>query len=519
MKSRIWFNLLAVLFIALALSSGPLPIHLTQAQELDSGEVIQGTSLGTAFTYQGRLTNTAGVPVTGPCSFRFTLYESASGADQVSTPQTKSSVALNDGYFTVSLDFGAGAFTGGGRFLKVEVDCGSGYTALDPRVELTPAPYTLHAVSAGALHGRQVSDSPPAIGDVLQWDGSSWLPASSGTGNAWSLTGNSGTTSGTNFLGTIDNQALQFHVNGTRALRLEPHASSPNLIGGYNGNSVSASAVGATIGGGGLSGKPNVVTDTFGVIGGGYGNIAGLAATVGGGQENVVTGIHATVGGGYQNIASGDTATIGGGRGNTATGHYATVCGGYDNTATGYYATVAGGLDNTAAPGYHPTVSGGVNNTASGHYATVPGGKEATAALYGQWAYASGGFNFITGTAQTSVYVMRNTSVGATWTDLSLDGYSQLLVLGDGRTLTFDILLAGRSDAGESAGYYIWGVAENVGGTTTVWATTMTLHEDDANWDARAVANDLIDTLIVQVMGNGETIRWVATVRTAEVAW
>ncbi len=44
-----------------------------------------------------------------------------------------------------------------------------------------------------------------------------------GGGGVWSLNGNSGTTPGTNFLGTTDNQALELKVNGQRALRIEPN--------------------------------------------------------------------------------------------------------------------------------------------------------------------------------------------------------------------------------------------------------------------------------------------------------
>src|ERR1700674_1186923 len=39
-----------------------------------------------------------------------------------------------------------------------------------------------------------------------------------GSVNAWSLTGNSGTTAGTNFVGTTDTQPLELHVNGFRVM-------------------------------------------------------------------------------------------------------------------------------------------------------------------------------------------------------------------------------------------------------------------------------------------------------------
>ncbi len=178
MRTKTVFNVLAVLFLALTLGNIQAT-RSTQAQELGplSGNVIQGTVLGTAFTYQGRLTNTSGDPVSGPCILRFSLYQSAAGNDPVGTPLTANGVTPDNGYFSVALDFGADAFRGEGRFLKVEVDCGSGsFTALDPRVELTPAPYALYAASSGALRGNPVSDNAPAAGDMLAWDGNSWLP-------------------------------------------------------------------------------------------------------------------------------------------------------------------------------------------------------------------------------------------------------------------------------------------------------------------------------------------------------
>ena len=48
------------------------------------------------------------------------------------------------------------------------------------------------------------------------WTGVIWEKlASSSNNNAWLTTGNSGTTNGTNFIGTIDNQALDIRTNNT----------------------------------------------------------------------------------------------------------------------------------------------------------------------------------------------------------------------------------------------------------------------------------------------------------------
>jgi hypothetical protein len=121
-----------------------------------------------------------------------------------------------------------------------------------------------------------------------------------GAGSAWSLTGNSGTSAGTNFLGTTDNQALELKVNGNRALRLEPNATSPNVIGGSSGNVVTSGKSGAAIGGG----TSNAVTESLGAISGGDGNQAGLAAAVAGGSGNVASGFYSAIPGGGGNSAT-----------------------------------------------------------------------------------------------------------------------------------------------------------------------------------------------------------------------
>jgi hypothetical protein len=184
----------------------------------------------------------------------------------------------------------------------------------------------------------------------------------------WSLTGNSGTSAGTNFLGTTDNQPLELKVNNARALRLEPDANSPNLVGGVAANSVTGGAAGATIAGGGIAGVPqhpatpgpNRVTQSFGTVGGGVSNLASGFATVGGGRGNTASFTEATVGGGFINTASGSWATVGGGSSNSASVGGATVGGGSGNTASGLEATVPGGSGNRAV---------GASSFAAGHRA------------------------------------------------------------------------------------------------------------------------------------------------------
>ena len=59
-------------------------------------------SLGTAFTYQGRLNDNGG-PATGIYAFRLGVYDSASTGSAVAAPLTNSTVAVSSGLFAVYL--------------------------------------------------------------------------------------------------------------------------------------------------------------------------------------------------------------------------------------------------------------------------------------------------------------------------------------------------------------------------------------------------------------------------------
>lgn len=136
----------------------------------------------------------------------------------------------------------------------------------------------------------------------------------------------------TDFLGTTDDQALQFHVNGFRALRLEPTGSNffdfrPNVINGYFGNSATDGISGATIAGGGSGGSSNTVTEDFGTVGGGEGNSAAKHSVIAGGIFNEATGQFSIVGGGWNNIASGNYSAIPGGEFNRTSGNFGFAAG------------------------------------------------------------------------------------------------------------------------------------------------------------------------------------------------
>jgi len=254
--------------------------------------------------------------------------------------------------------------------------------------------------------------------------------------NFWSLTGNAGTTPGTNYLGTSDNQALEIKVNSQRVFRFEPNTASPNLIGGYSGNAITTDVYGATISGGGAADYLNRVTDDYGTIGGGGGNQAGNADT------NLTNAVYATVAGGYNNTASGIYSAIGGGNYNTASGGYSTIAGGYINSASVVHSAVGGGYKNTASGGYS-TIAGGYINSASGVHSAVGGGYENTASQ--SFTVIGGGYTNV-----ASGY----TSAIAGGSSNTASGYISAIAGGDWNTASGYKSAVGGGDHNAASGQY-----------------------------------------------------------------
>lgn len=176
----------------------------------------------------------------------------------------------------------------------------------------------------------KVTGGTPAANKVLTSDASgnaTWqTPASGG----WGLTGSASGAS--NFIGTTDNtNPLIVKMNNEQAIKFTHTGTAgqtPNIIGGYSGNSVGAGNVGVFIGGGGESSAVNTVSSHFGTIVGGRNNtVSNYAATVAGGSGNNVSGGYATIAGGSNNAASGSNATVVGGNSNQANGDFSLAAG------------------------------------------------------------------------------------------------------------------------------------------------------------------------------------------------
>lgn len=105
---------------------------------------------GTAFSYQGRLTDGA-LAANGPYDLQFGLFDGSTGGTQIGAALEKGSVPVAKGLFTVELDFGDSAFNGDARWLEIGVRPGGSadpYTILSPRQKLNPTPYAMRAANS-----------------------------------------------------------------------------------------------------------------------------------------------------------------------------------------------------------------------------------------------------------------------------------------------------------------------------------------------------------------------------------
>jgi trimeric autotransporter adhesin len=313
----------------------------------------------------GTLVDQNGQPLTGPQAVTFALYKESSG-DAPLWVEVQTVMPDAKGRFAALLGATSAAGlpldlfrTGQARWLGMQA---SGQ-AEQPRTFLASVPYALAPLSAlsGApgtsaeKAGSRLADdaskppppsdpslvvAPPSPIFVINTDDATSGLTSARNGNAVTLSlittcaaGQLLKWNGSAWGCTADTD-VRIGVTGG-GLNVLANATSPNIVGGYGGNSVAAGALGATIGGGGES-RPdgglclpfpapcnanNRVVQSFGSVGGGENNQAGDSAGA------ASTRTYATVGGGKSNVASGLFSTVPGGSSNTAAGSFSFAAG------------------------------------------------------------------------------------------------------------------------------------------------------------------------------------------------
>jgi|GEM_PF-2289630 len=119
-----------------------------------AGPASAGDPNDYVFTYQGRLMN-GDEPVNDSADFEFMLYDAETEGKMVGMCK-EFMVPVEDGLFTVDLNFGEGVFTGQPRWLEISfwLKSGGDHQTLSPRQAVRPAPYAMYAFdSAGGSGG------------------------------------------------------------------------------------------------------------------------------------------------------------------------------------------------------------------------------------------------------------------------------------------------------------------------------------------------------------------------------
>ena len=195
----------------------------------------------TAFTYQGRLTDT-GASANGPFDFTFKLYSVSTGGTQVGTDVLRDDVTVTGGIFTVTLDFGSSPFTSSaGNYLEIWVRQGAqtgGYTQLLPRSLITSSPYAVQTLRATTA---AVADNANQLGGVnanqyVQTNDSRMTdarPPTPGSGNYIQNQTASTQAAGFNISGTGNADAINattyYNIGGNRVLSV---AGTNNFFAG-----------------------------------------------------------------------------------------------------------------------------------------------------------------------------------------------------------------------------------------------------------------------------------------------
>ncbi|MEM7125684.1 MAG: hypothetical protein AAF702_05120 [Chloroflexota bacterium] len=121
------------------------PVGAQGEGDVETSAATVDAAISTGFTYQGQLMDNE-KPANGSFDFQFILYDTLTGGNQQGGTVTELEVAVSNGLFNVSLDFGQSVFNGEQRFIEVGVKpagSSSDYTILSPRSVLSSVPYAL----------------------------------------------------------------------------------------------------------------------------------------------------------------------------------------------------------------------------------------------------------------------------------------------------------------------------------------------------------------------------------------
>ncbi|MBK8466110.1 MAG: tail fiber domain-containing protein [Chloracidobacterium sp.] len=342
----------------------------------------------TEFTYQGSLKDGA-IAANGNYDFEFKLFDLVSGGTQQGSTLQRLNVAVANGIFAVSLDFGAGTLPGADRYLDIAVRTAGGgvFTALTPRNKVNSSPYSVKSLNSttadaatnatqlgGVAASQYVVTTDPRMTDARPPTAGSTNYIQNGTSVQASSNFNISGTGTANIL----NAATQYNIGGSRVMSV---AGTNNLFAGAG-----AGTANTTGGNNSFFGRNSGSANTSGSRNSFVGSLSGNSNTTG--SDNVFIGSQAGQlnTGGLNNVFIGSTAGV-----LNATGNFNTFVGAFSGQAN------TTGLGNVLLG-----IDAGYSNT-TGNYNTFVGtgaGRSNTTAgdnaFFGQssgYANTTGSFN------------------------------------------------------------------------------------------------------------------------------
>jgi len=432
-----------------------------------------GAPLGSAFVYQGRL-NDAGASAHGNYDLRLVLFDVEEFGFPIGSIRTNAAVAVSNGLFATSIDFGPGAFDGNARWLEIGVrtnGSAGAFVILLPRQPLAPAPHSVFASRSGETASLSAGTYSSAV--VFDNSGNSFSGAFIGNGSGLTTLNAARLSTGTVPDARLSANVARLSSNQTftGANTFNPATGAPFAVG----NATKVSNLNADL----LDGLDSAAFslsshhhDTaYWKLGGNAGLGAGqflgttdnqplelrvngvaairLESTVS--SPNVIEGAGSTAAGAVGAIISGGSghriftgttnASIGGGESNAITGSFGTVAGGRFNLiSNGWDSTIGGGMSNRIDRDVrHGTIGGGLNNLihTNSLFATLGGGRSNAVAAIAA-TIAGGDFNAIGFTASNSTIAGGvSNSIGSNAASAVISGgrYNRVNVYADHSTI------------------------------------------------------------------------------------
>lgn len=400
-----------------------------RSRESAIGDDADAISIPRLLSYQGKLTDTMGIPVADTLyAVRFRLYAQPTGGTQFW--EENQQVRTKSGLFSTLL----GSVTpigsmpdAGAVYLGMAV---AGGAELTPRLRIASAAYaylTERAANSDLLQGRDtttfsrsnhlhdatyvnegqadavtsgmivngtiaaadLNQMGAASGQVMKWTGSAWQPrndsvgSGGGSGTVTSVSQGTGVTCTPNPITTAGTVALNTAYTDGRYVDVTGDSITDDLAVLDELRVYDRARIGPNC--------QNTALQSF-VVGDGC-VASGNRASVTGGWQNRVTASDASVAGGAFNLGTGLYSFVGSGYGDTANARYGGALSGYGNLAgdatTDSATVVAGGSGNRATVSY-AAVGGGLQNQSSGHASVVAGGYANTAS--GTRGFVGGGY-------------------------------------------------------------------------------------------------------------------------------